>query len=73
MIEAENDSHVGLESGNLEGESIFQFCGSHQRNKPGTFQAIFCVMFLIMGIMVIPEFMEVRHRLGTLTALLCGM
>lgn len=73
MIEAENDSHVGLESGDLEGESIFLFCGSCQRNKPRTFQATFCVMCLGMGIMVIPVFMEVRHSLGTLTALLCGM
>lgn len=52
--------------------SIFLFCGSLQGSKPKIRQALFYVMCFIMGIMFIPEVMEVRHRLGR-PALLCSM
>mgnify|MGYP007073702023 CR=1 FL=1 len=73
VIEVETDSSVGShQPGDLEWESIFLFGDSHQRSKP-RLQALFGVMCLIMGIIFIPELMEVRHRLGSLIALLCGM
>lgn len=73
VIEVETDFSVGShQPGDLEWESIFLSGDSHWRSKP-RLQALLGVMCLIMGIMFIPEFMEARHRLRTLIALLCGV
>lgn len=74
VMEASNDSYAGFHRlGAPEGEDIFLSCGSPQKSKPRLYEVTFSVMGLIMGIMFIPEFMEMRHRRGTLTELVCGM